>query len=100
MCAHTHKSSTHTPEKLHSCQKATLLVSKSFDTKLSLKEQVRLFIHLLQCTACRIFKKQNVILQNELKRLRSFTENEQTYQLSAQSKEQLTKVIKEAVERK
>lgn len=45
------------------CNEATMLVSRSFDTKLSFKERFQLKCHLLICAACNRFSKQIHFLQ-------------------------------------
>ena len=37
---------------LHSCKRATVLMSKSFEEKLSLREHIALFAHLAMCKTC------------------------------------------------
>ena len=50
------------------CKKASYLVSVSCERKLSFKEKVGLFFHFIICKGCRLFKKQNFLLNDFLKR--------------------------------
>lgn len=50
-----------------SCKKATELVSKSMDEKLSLKEEFELKLHLFICEFCEAFKNQVNLIRNAFK---------------------------------
>ena len=50
-----------------SCEKATMLVCKREDSPLLFGDRFRLSIHLTICTACRLFAKQNNIINESLK---------------------------------
>ena len=45
-----------------SCKKATLLVEKKEQDKISFKESVQLKIHLWICKACKIYEKQSKVI--------------------------------------
>lgn len=67
-----------------SCKQATFLISKKQETKLSLKEQLQLTLHLCICRMCKLFKIQtNFIVKN-------------ARQLQAQQ-QQLPKPVKEKI---
>ena len=44
------------------CKEATYLIVKKEDGKLGLSKRMELFVHLLYCSFCKLFKKQNNIL--------------------------------------
>ena len=50
-----------------SCEKATMLVCKREDSPLLFGDSFRLSIHLTICTACRLFAKQNNIINESLR---------------------------------
>ncbi len=47
---------------IFSCEKATLLISKREEGKLTFNEKVRLRFHLVLCIMCRSFEKQTATL--------------------------------------
>lgn len=49
-----------------SCKKATHLISKSMEEKLSFKEELSLKVHLFICEFCEQFKKQVGLFRNAL----------------------------------
>jgi len=51
---------------LLSCQKATELVEKQKEIKLSLVERLQLLMHLKMCTPCGNYKKQSKIIDEML----------------------------------
>ena len=50
-----------------SCLKATELIEKKLHVKLSAKEKIRLTLHKSMCSACRLYDKQSLILDEVLK---------------------------------
>jgi len=50
-----------------SCLKATKLIEKKLHVKLSAKEKIRLTLHKSMCSACRLYDKQSLILDEVLK---------------------------------
>ncbi len=49
-----------------SCLKATELIEKKFDFKLSFKEKIQLKIHKMMCSACSNYEKQSHSIENAL----------------------------------
>jgi hypothetical protein len=49
------------------CDKATFLISKAREEKLSLKEKINLRIHLLSCKLCLRYEKEIIALNRYLK---------------------------------
>lgn len=47
---------------IFSCEKATLLISKREEGKLTFNEKARLRFHLVLCSMCRSFEKQTAML--------------------------------------
>lgn len=72
------------------CKKATWLVSTSFERRLSVKERLGLFFHLLVCSGCRLFKKQVRFLQQRL----PFAAGKAVVPLPAEEKEKLNALIR------
>lgn len=52
-----------------SCLKATELIEKKFNLKLSFKEKIQLELHKMMCDACRTYEKQSRILEESFKTL-------------------------------
>jgi hypothetical protein len=50
-----------------SCKEATMISVQKTEIGVSLKDRVRLFTHLLICQYCRLFEKQNKIIDKILK---------------------------------
>lgn len=50
-----------------SCLKATELIEKKLNFKLSFKEKLQLKAHKMICNACRNYEKQSVLIDNRLK---------------------------------
>lgn len=48
------------------CDKATLLIVKKEDTKLSLSSKLSLYIHLILCKYCKLFEKQNKFISKNI----------------------------------
>ncbi len=70
------------------CKEASLLIIKSEDQHLSYSEKLRTHLHLFICSMCRLFKRQNKILDKAL--AASNTDD----QLTVSEKENLKQVIK------
>ncbi len=51
-----------------SCFKATELIEKKLHIKLSFKEKIRLKMHKSMCSACRMYDKQSIIMDEALKK--------------------------------
>lgn len=61
----------------YDCRHATYLIEKQQETSLTLKERLQLFIHLLGCSVCRLFRKQSRAISQSLRSLfqRSASQN-------------------------
>lgn len=57
-----------------SCEKATFLISKKEEGKLTTKERMILFIHLAMCKFCKLFEKQSAFISTETKHFYSAAE--------------------------
>ncbi|MFY7964789.1 MAG: hypothetical protein ACOVO1_07815 [Chitinophagaceae bacterium] len=55
------------------CKKATYLISKQQETKLTVKEKIQLSVHLFVCSVCKLFKKQTNQVLNLLKHKKNNT---------------------------
>lgn len=47
-----------------SCLKATELIEKKFQVKLSVKEKIQLKMHKMMCDACSMYEKQSTLIEN------------------------------------
>ncbi len=73
-----------------SCEKASMLISKSQDQDLTFQEKVNLQMHLAGCKFCRRYKKDIQILTDNLKNYRQITEEQkQQLQLTPEQKEKI-----------
>jgi hypothetical protein len=45
-----------------SCKEATMIVVKKAEIKVTFSERLKLFLHLIICQYCRLFEKQNKII--------------------------------------
>jgi hypothetical protein len=80
------------------CKESTYIVSCSMERKLSFKEKLGLFFHLLICKTCRLFKKQTILLNEVFKKMSSADSEAQNFKLSAQEKESMNVLIKKEME--
>ena len=76
-----------------SCQKASFLISKKQETKLSFVEEIRLKAHLSMCTMCTNFKIQTDVLTQNLKKKGTELSSTKTPDLSSEKKEDLQQLI-------
>jgi hypothetical protein len=53
----------------YNCQKATLLIEKKQLTRLTLREKFELKIHLAGCSVCKIFERQSIMINKQIKDL-------------------------------
>lgn len=49
------------------CKEATMISVKKSEISVSLKDKLRLYMHLIICQYCRLFEKQNKIIDRLLK---------------------------------
>lgn len=56
-----------------SCYKATELIEKKLHIKLSFKEKMQLKIHKSMCSACRLYDKQSIVIDDALKKKHKIT---------------------------
>ncbi len=49
-----------------SCLKATELIEKQFQVKLSFKEKIQLKLHKMMCDACSIYEKQSTFIEHSI----------------------------------
>jgi hypothetical protein len=78
---------------LYTCKKATQLVEKQKDKKLSILEKVRLKLHLWICKACAIYAKQSQIIEKLLKKRNETQPSEKT--LSEEAKIKILEKIRQ-----
>jgi hypothetical protein len=72
------------------CKKATYLVSKNEEHRLTLLEWLRLQFHLSICSFCRLFQKQTKLIGNNA----ADTQDFQPMKLSETAKERIRKILK------
>lgn len=77
---------------LLSCKKASELVEKKQDKKISIVESLQLKLHLWICTACAIYEKQSKALETLLRKISSTPKIEK---LSEESKQNIFKKLEE-----
>ncbi len=53
----------------YNCQKATLLIEKKQLARLTLREKLELKIHLAGCSVCKLFQRQSVLINKQVKSL-------------------------------
>lgn len=73
-----------------SCKKATELVERKHENKLSLKESFQLNLHLLMCKTCNAYDKQSILLD---KALSQFFKDKGEYENELIKNEQLKEKI-------
>ncbi|MCK9422203.1 MAG: hypothetical protein M0Q38_06365 [Bacteroidales bacterium] len=73
-----------------SCYKATLLIEKKLQLKLSLSEKIRLILHKSMCDACTRYEKQSKLINKVL--ANSALKKDQTPDLTDLKKEIINKL--------
>lgn len=53
----------------HNCKEATFLIEKKQLTRLTIREKIKLRIHLAGCVICRIFEQQSIMINRTVKEL-------------------------------
>ncbi|MFD0792008.1 hypothetical protein ACFQZX_00185 [Mucilaginibacter litoreus] len=75
----------------YNCRKATFLIEKKQEEKLTLREKLELKIHLAGCSICRIYEKQSVLIDLMMKKI--FKENHKDIRLDSNYKLNLQRRI-------
>lgn len=75
-----------------SCKKATWLISLKEEGKLSFIQRIQLRMHLAVCSMCKLFEKQTLFISKNARHLHEHSHTP----LSSDSKERMSKVIKDA----
>ncbi len=53
----------------NNCQKATLLIEKKQLARLTLREKLELRLHLAGCSVCKLFQRQSLLINKQVKNL-------------------------------
>lgn len=53
----------------YNCRKATFLIEKKQEVKLTVREKLELKLHLAGCSICRVYEKQSVLIDLMMKKL-------------------------------
>lgn len=81
---------TNSKKLMITCKEATMLSVQKTEINISISDKMRLFIHLLVCQYCRLFNKQNKIIDKLLSNWKSdkkLTTDQKTVMQSAIEKE-------------
>jgi predicted anti-sigma-YlaC factor YlaD len=73
------------------CKKATYLLSKKEEGKLSFLEKIQLKAHLSICSFCRLFEQQTIFIGKNAKHIHNYNESV----LPEQAKEKIIAALKE-----
>ncbi|KOY85669.1 hypothetical protein AD998_05450 [bacterium 336/3] len=77
---------------LLTCKKATELVEKKQNKRISFKENIQLKLHLWICKACAVYEKQSKIIQSFLQKV---TQKNISEKLSEESKKKILENLKD-----
>ena len=77
-----------------SCKRATELIEKKMVVKLSCVESLQLTVHKGVCSACKVYEKQSLLIDQSIKRISESQQNE-TPKLSEESKLQIINSLQE-----
>jgi len=58
----------------YNCKKATFLLDKKMTDRISIRDHVELYIHLLGCSVCKLYGKQTRIISEMVRQLLHITE--------------------------
>ena len=78
---------------IRNCKEATLISLKKEQGKITIKERIKLSIHLLYCDACKQFIKQSAIINKAMKQIHQKLHQHPTHTLSAEAKEKLQRQL-------
>jgi len=53
----------------HNCKKATFLLDKKLTDRISIRDHIELYIHLLGCSVCKLYSKQTRIISQLIRQL-------------------------------
>jgi hypothetical protein len=81
---------------IYNCREATLLIEKSRYKPLSLKERIKLHIHLYGCAVCRLFRRQSRIIDRAMRML-FHTNANSTRSLDESTKREMQEKINERI---
>ncbi len=82
-------------KKMISCEEASFLISKSLDTKLTIKEKINLRMHHMVCELCRRYAKQIKQLDAKIGILKEDADENIYHHLTPEQKDQLKKILEE-----
>jgi hypothetical protein len=54
---------------IYNCEKATFLIDKRMESKITFRERIELRIHLIQCDVCKLYIKQSEKINEMIKSL-------------------------------
>lgn len=84
---------------IHNCKKATLLIEKKNERRISPLEQLELGLHLIGCSVCRLYKKQSQLIDQMLGQ--SYKNSlEEKLTLDKDFKKRLDKIISDELKNK
>lgn len=78
-----------------SCKETSLLVSESFDRRLSWRERIALRMHLLVCGACRTFANQMAFLRTAARRFGRGADAPESLRLSPGARERIARRLRD-----
>lgn len=78
---------------VHNCKHATLIAVKQESGRVTVTERMRLWIHLLQCDACKNFLKQSALINKAVRQLHDRLFSQPSHQLSNTAKQNLQQQI-------
>jgi len=68
------------------CKEATYLISKSQEEKLTIKERVKLEMHLMACKFCKLFQIESNLINDNIAYLHKYSSEEQKMNLKKKEK--------------
>lgn len=76
------------------CKHASRLVSQSMDRRLSMRERLGLWLHLLICDACSQFSRQIALLRQAVRQWSARVENDVRVGLSTDARRRIAAAVK------
>lgn len=77
------------------CQHASHLISQSMEVRLTWRQRFGLRLHLMMCDACTQFSRQMSLLRSAIRQLGSRTENDESLQLSEETRERILRAVEQ-----
>lgn len=78
---------------LFNCREATYLIEKKTDSGITFKQNLQLYLHLLGCGMCKLYKRQSAVIQKLISDMMAEMDESGEIKLSDETKKRLQNEI-------